>query len=78
MAAKRAGVPLFLLDRSVDPRLAKVDEDYAAFIGSDVTLEGKIAVEWLVKATTIETTVERFASIFEQIMVLLRDTVLGA
>jgi len=35
MAAKKAGIPVILLDRSVDPSLAKAGEDYIAFIGSD-------------------------------------------
>jgi ribose transport system substrate-binding protein len=34
MAAKRAGIPVILLDRSVDPSLAKPGEDYITFIGS--------------------------------------------
>ena len=51
MAAKKAGIPLFLIDRSVDANLAKAGQDYVAFIGSDFVLEGKQAGEWLVKAT---------------------------
>src|SRR5271163_3916726 len=35
MAAKKAGIPLFLIDRSVDAKLAKAGQDYVAFIGSD-------------------------------------------
>jgi ribose transport system substrate-binding protein len=51
MAAKKAGIPLFLIDRGVDPSLAKAGVDYVTFIGSDFILEGKMAGEWLVKAT---------------------------
>jgi len=51
MAAKKAGIPVFLIDRSVDAKLAKAGVDYVAFIGSDFVLEGKQAGEWLVKAT---------------------------
>lgn len=51
MAAKKAGIPVFLIDRNVDQALAKAGEDYVTFIGSDFTLEGKQAGEWLVKAT---------------------------
>jgi ribose transport system substrate-binding protein len=51
MAAKKAGIPLFLIDRGVDPSLAKAGVDYVTFIGSDFILEGKQAGEWLVKAT---------------------------
>ena len=50
-AAKKAGIPLFLIDRGVDAKLAKAGQDYVAFIGSDFVLEGKQAGEWLVKAT---------------------------
>lgn len=51
MAAKKAGIPLILLDRSVDPSLAEAGKDYIAFIGSDFIEEGRRAGEWLVKAT---------------------------
>ena len=51
MAAKKAGIPLFLIDRSVDAKLAKPGVDYVTFIGSDFLLEGKQAGKWLVKAT---------------------------
>ncbi len=51
MAAKKAGIPVFLIDRSVDANLAKPGVDYVAFIGSDFLLEGQRAAEWLVKAT---------------------------
>lgn len=51
MAAKKAGIPLFLIDRSVDASLAKAGVDYVTFIGSDFKLEGQQAGEWLVKAT---------------------------
>ena len=33
MAAKKAGIPVLLIDRSVDPSLAKAGEDYLAFVG---------------------------------------------
>ena len=49
MAAKKAGIPLFLIDRGVDPNLAKAGVDYVTFIGSDFLLEGKQAADWLVK-----------------------------
>ena len=52
MAAKKAGIPLFLIDRGVDAGLAKAGVDYVTFIGSDFLLEGKQAGEWLVKATS--------------------------
>lgn len=49
MAAKKAGIPVILLDRSVDPSLAKAGEDYVTFIGSDFIDEGKRVAEWLAK-----------------------------
>jgi ribose transport system substrate-binding protein len=51
MAAKKAGIPVILLDRSVDPSLAKPGVDYVTFIGSDFVEEGKRAAEALIKAT---------------------------
>src|SRR5919206_2767413 len=51
MAAKKAGIPVVLLDRNVDQSLAKAGRDYVTFIGSDFVDEGKRAGEWLVKAT---------------------------
>lgn len=47
MAAKAAGIPVILLDRNVDPSLAKPGEDYVTFIGSDFVDEGKRVAEWL-------------------------------
>jgi ribose transport system substrate-binding protein len=49
MAAKKAGIPVILLDRSVDPSLAKAGEDYLTFIGSDFVEEGRRIAEWLIK-----------------------------
>ncbi|WP_421693908.1 ABC transporter substrate-binding protein [Aestuariivirga sp.] len=49
MGAKKAGIPVILLDRNVDPSLAKPGEDYVTFIGSDFIEEGKRAAEWLTK-----------------------------
>lgn len=49
MAAKKAGIPVILLDRNVDQSLAKAGEDYVTFIGSDFIDEGKRIAEWLAK-----------------------------
>lgn len=49
MAAKKAGIPVILLDRNVDQSLAKAGEDYVTFIGSDFVDEGKRIAEFLMK-----------------------------
>jgi ABC-type sugar transport system substrate-binding protein len=49
MAAKKAGIPVILLDRTVDPSLAKPGADYLTFIGSDFVEEGKRIAEWLIQ-----------------------------
>ena len=51
LAAKKAGIPLFLIDRGVDPTLAKAGVDYVTFIGSDFIAEGKRAGEAMIEAT---------------------------
>jgi ribose transport system substrate-binding protein len=51
MAAKKAGIPVILIDRSVDPSLAKAGQDYLCFIGSNFVQEGQRVGEWLVKKT---------------------------
>ena len=51
MAAKKAGIPLFLIDRGVDATLAKAGVDYVTFIGSDFIAEGKRAGEAMIEAT---------------------------
>ncbi|MBV9390500.1 MAG: ABC transporter substrate-binding protein, partial [Verrucomicrobia bacterium] len=48
MAAEKAGIPVILLDRRVDP-VAKPGVDYLTFIGSDFVDEGKRTAEWLAK-----------------------------
>lgn len=54
MEAKKAGIPLFLIDRNVDASLAKPGEDYVAFIGSDFVEEGRLCAEALTKAVNGE------------------------
>jgi ribose transport system substrate-binding protein len=48
-AAKKAGIPVILIDRAVDPSLAKPGVDYLTFIGSNFVQEGNRVGEWLVK-----------------------------
>ena len=49
--ARRAGIPVILLDRNIDQSIAKPGRDYVTFIGSDFVLEGKRVADWLVKET---------------------------
>lgn len=49
MKAKAAGIPTFLVDRSVDPNVAKAGEHYVAFLGSDFIDQGERAAEWLIE-----------------------------
>lgn len=49
MRAKAAGVPVFLVDRSVDPNVAQAGRDYVAFLGSDFVDQGRRAAEWLIE-----------------------------
>lgn len=50
-AAKQANIPVILIDRTVDPSLAKPGTDYLTFIGSNFVQEGQRVAEWLVKET---------------------------
>ncbi len=47
MEAKKAGIPMILIDRTVDATMAVGGVDYAAFIGSDFVKEGYMAAEVL-------------------------------
>ena len=49
MRAKAAGIPLFLVDRSVDESVAQAGRDYVTFMGSDFVDQGRRAAEWLVE-----------------------------
>jgi ribose transport system substrate-binding protein len=51
MNAKKAGIPVILVDRNVDQSLAKAGEDYLTFIGSDFIKEGQRVAEWTIKKT---------------------------
>lgn len=46
MRARAAGVPTFLVDRSVDPNVAVAGRDYVAFLGSDFIDQGRRVAEW--------------------------------
>ena len=49
MGAKKAGIPVLLIDRSVDPSLAKPGEDYLAFVGSNFIQEGQRVADWTIQ-----------------------------
>ncbi len=49
LKAKAAGIPVILLDRNVDNTIAKPNEDYVCFIGSNFYQEGARAAEWLAR-----------------------------
>lgn len=57
MKAKKAGIPVILVDRNVDQKVAKAGRDYVTFIGSDFVDQGRRAAEWLVKATSGKATI---------------------
>jgi ribose transport system substrate-binding protein len=51
VAARRACIPTFLIDRGVDEDIAIPGEDYVAYLGSDFRREGEMAAEWLIEKT---------------------------
>jgi len=51
LQAKKAGIPVILVDRDVDQSVAKAGKDYITFIGSDFINQGQRAADWLVKST---------------------------
>jgi galactofuranose transport system substrate-binding protein len=51
VAARRACIPTFLIDRGIDESVAIPGEDYVAYLGSDFKREGEMAAEWLIERT---------------------------
>ena len=49
--ARRACIPVFVVDRAVDPQVAIPGEDYVSYLASDFRKEGELAAEWLIEAT---------------------------
>ena len=49
MRAKAAGIPVFLVDRSVNPDVAAAGTDYVAFLGSDFVDQGRRAAEYMME-----------------------------
>jgi len=59
VAARRACIPTFVVDRAVDETVAIPGQDYVAYLASDFRKEGEMAADWLIektggKATIIE------------------------
>ena len=51
MAAKKACIPVFLVDRDADHSLAKPGQDYVTFVGSDFVKQAQLVADALIKAT---------------------------
>jgi len=51
VAARRACIPTFIVDRAVDEKIAIPGEDYVSYLASDFRREGEMAAEWLIEAT---------------------------
>jgi galactofuranose transport system substrate-binding protein len=49
--ARKAGIPVILLDRNIDAKLARAGRDYVAFIGSNFIQEGERVGTWIAKKT---------------------------
>jgi len=48
VAARRACIPTFVVDRGLDPDIAIPGVDYVSYLGSDFRREGELAAEWLI------------------------------
>jgi ABC-type sugar transport system substrate-binding protein len=47
VAARRACIPVFVVDRGLDESIAVPGEDYVAYLGSDFRREGEQVAEWM-------------------------------
>jgi len=59
VAARRACIPTFVVDRAVNEKIAIAGQDYVSYLASDFRKEGEMAADWLIektggKATIIE------------------------
>jgi len=50
-AARRACIPVFVEDRSVDTAIAIPGVDYVTLVGSDMVTEGQLTAQWLITKT---------------------------
>ncbi len=51
LAAKKACIPVFLVDRDADHSLAKPGQDYVTFVGSDFVKQAQLVASAMIKAT---------------------------
>jgi galactofuranose transport system substrate-binding protein len=51
VAARRACIPVFIEDRSVDSAVAIPGIDYVSYVGSDFRKEGELTADWLIAKT---------------------------
>lgn len=49
LRARDAGIPVFLVDRSVDEAVAQAGRDYVSFLGSDFIDQGRRVAEWVIE-----------------------------
>jgi galactofuranose transport system substrate-binding protein len=51
VAARKACIPTFIVDRAVNPTIAIPGTDYVSYLGSDFRLEGEQTADWLIAQT---------------------------
>jgi len=51
VAARKACIPTFIVDRAVNPDIAIPGTDYVSYLGSDFRLEGEQTADWLIAQT---------------------------
>jgi len=51
VAARKACIPTFIVDRAVNPTIAIPGTDYVSYLGSDFRLEGEQTADWLIERT---------------------------
>ena len=51
LAAKKACIPVFLVDRDADHSLAKPGQDYVTFVGSDFVKQAQLVADAMIQAT---------------------------
>ena len=51
VAARKACIPTFIVDRAVNPAIAIPGTDYVSYLGSDFRLEGEQTADWLIAKT---------------------------